>query len=144
MCTQDGVDEEDIDEEDEGDTETYEADENYENLNLNATPDLNWTLDSLGNKNDSGSEFLFSPTVESFCNSAIPSPLQYSALKGDGNIEAFRKHLQSLPDNEYLLNAVFTALKIAAIAKSQPKAMSIACDLLKDCYEHAVKTNQVF
>lgn len=50
---------------------------------------------------------------------------------------------QSLPEHEYLLNAVFTAMKLASVAKKQSDALSVACSLLGDIYDHAAQTNQV-
>lgn len=83
----------------ETDPETDEANENYETLNLNSTTDmnssaLNWTVSSLINQNESISETLKENTAVGFCNEVRPTAQQFADLKDEANIDAFRKYLQ--------------------------------------------------
>lgn len=83
----------------ETDPETDEANENYETLNLNSTTDvnnlsLNWTLSSVNNQDQSSSEILQENTAVGFCNEIRPTALQFAGLKDEANIDAFRKYLK--------------------------------------------------
>lgn len=83
----------------ETDPETDEANENYETLDMNDTTDvnnssLNWTLSSTINQNDSSSEILHESTAAGFCNEIRPTAQQFASLNEEGNIDAFRKYLQ--------------------------------------------------
>lgn len=83
----------------ETDPETDEANENYETLNLNSTTDvnnssLNWTLSSMINQEESSLENLQENTAVGFCNEVKPTAQQFTGLKDEANIDAFRKYLQ--------------------------------------------------
>lgn len=82
----------------ESDPETDEANENYETLNLNSTTDmnssaLNWTLSSMINQEENSSEILKENTAVGFCNEVRPTAQQFAGLKDEANIDAFRKYL---------------------------------------------------
>lgn len=83
----------------ESDPETDEANENYETLNMNDTTDVNsssfnWTLSPSINQNDSSSEILHENTAAGFCNEIRPTAQQFASLNGEANIDAFREYLQ--------------------------------------------------
>lgn len=48
-----------------------------------------------------------------------------------------------MPEENYLIYLVFTILKCSAISLQCKDALEVSQALYKDCYDFAVKTNQV-
>lgn len=67
----------------------------------------------------------------------------FNALPDQDKVAAFQTYIKSLSNEDFLPHLVFTILKCSAIAPKNPEALKVATALYKDCYDHAIRTNQV-
>lgn len=82
-------------------------------------------------------------TVETFCITPNPTVVMFNALEDNDKTFSFRHFLQTVPEEDYLIYLVFAILKCSAISLECKDALEVAQSLYKDCYEYALKTNQV-
>lgn len=101
-------------------------------------------------------------SVSSFLSLKKPTEAQFKSLPEKDKVGAFRDYLkvcvassflsssswlisvnlQAFPENDFLVNSVFTIMKVSSIAAINTEAQSVAIELYKDCFAFARKTNQ--
>ncbi|XP_037052320.1 ran GTPase-activating protein [Bradysia coprophila] len=82
-------------------------------------------------------------TVETFCNTTVPTLAMFNALEENDKVLAFKTFLHSIPKEDYLVYMVFSILKCSTISKESNDALEVAQVLYKECFEYAEKTNQL-
>ncbi|KAJ6646104.1 Ran GTPase-activating protein [Pseudolycoriella hygida] len=142
------VDDETEGEESEGEYEASEDDgDEIIGINRNSTldepapNDLSWK--KLNDSVAFVSEEARPNTVETFCNTTVPTLAMFNALEENDKVAAFRAFLQSIPEEDYLVYLVYSILKCSVISKESNEALEVSQMLFNDCYEFAEKTNQV-
>lgn len=101
-------------------------------------------------------------SVSSFLSLKKPTEAQFKSLPEKDKVGAFRDYLkvcvknvllsntiwlilinlQAFPENDFLINSVFTIMKVSSIAANNTEAQTVVIELYKDCFAFARKTNQ--
>lgn len=142
-----GDDEDSDGESDDGEEDdlTYQTVADYTTQCNSTNGSLTNELDVTGSTlNNSSVDDIQRPnTVETFCNTPTPSEVMFNSLLDEDKVTAFQTYFKTLSEKDFLSHLVFATLKCAAISSKNPEALKVAIALLKDCYDHATKTNQV-